>query len=117
MPLSIPFLSGIRVRIYRFCLFMLGDEAEASDIYQEVFIRFYRACREGQQMHNVHGYLITAARTRCISVLRTSHRLTTLDDTIELGYEPDETAYDTNTHLQQALLKIPSAVPRNVPSV
>ena len=56
--------------IYRFCLLMLGDQAQAEDIYQEVFINFYRACRTGQKMYNVRGYLMTAARTRCINAIR-----------------------------------------------
>lgn len=93
-------------RIYRFCLLMLGDEASASDIYQDVFIRFYRACREGQQMYNVRGYLITVARTRCISALRELKRHAPLDDATDISVEPDETASDTNAHLQVALMAI-----------
>ena len=93
-------------RIYRFCLLMLGDEDAASDIYQDVFIRFYRACREGQVMYNVRGYLVTVARTRCISALRERKRLTSMDEEIDVIYSPDETAADTNAHLQQALMAI-----------
>jgi RNA polymerase sigma-70 factor, ECF subfamily len=93
-------------RIYRFCLLMLGDEAAAADIYQEVFINFYRACREGQAMHSVQGYLITAARTRCLNAIKASQRFATFDRELEIPYEPDETAADTNAHLQQALMSI-----------
>jgi len=93
-------------RIYRFCLLMVGDEAAAADIYQEVFINFYRACREGQVMHSVVGYLITAARTRCLNAIKTSQRFASIDDTLELGFQPDETASDTNAHLQRALMAI-----------
>lgn len=93
--------------IYRFCLLMLGDQAQAEDIYQEVFINFYRACRTGQKMYNVRGYLMTAARTRCINALRSSKRLADLDDAPEPSYEPDPTAYDTGHHLREALQKIP----------
>jgi RNA polymerase sigma-70 factor (ECF subfamily) len=93
-------------RIYRFCLLMLGDEAAASDIYQDVFIRFYRACREGQRMYNVRGYLVTVARTRCISALRDMKRLTSMDEELEIACQPDETVFDTNAHLQQALMSI-----------
>lgn len=85
---------------------MLGDEAAASDIYQDVFIRFYRACRDGQQMYSVRGYLITVARTRCISALREMRRMTSMKDDIEIGYVPDESASDTNAHLQKALMTI-----------
>jgi RNA polymerase sigma-70 factor (ECF subfamily) len=93
-------------RIYRFCLLMLGDEAGAADIYQEVFINFYRACRDGRTMHSVIGYLITAARTRCLNAIQAARRTTSLDDAMALAYDTDETASDTNTHLQQALQTI-----------
>jgi RNA polymerase sigma-70 factor (ECF subfamily) len=93
-------------RIYRFCLLMLGDRQSAEDVYQDVFINFYRACRQGQRMQNVHGYLITAARTRCINVLKSVYRLTSLEGASLLAYETDETASDTNEHLRAALLKI-----------
>ncbi len=93
--------------IYRFCLLMLNDEDAAADIYQDVFIGFYRACREGQRMYNVRGYLITAARSRCLNVIRSKQRLTTLDDDVLIAYETDETAADTKEHLQRALAAIP----------
>lgn len=93
-------------RIYRFCLLMLGDEAAASDIYQEVFINFYRICREGQTMHSVQGYLITAARNRCLNAIKAKQRFASMDDETEIAYVPDETASDTNAHLQQALMTI-----------
>ncbi|MBS1911784.1 MAG: RNA polymerase sigma factor [Bacteroidetes bacterium] len=93
--------------IYRYCRMMLGDDDAAADIYQEVFINFYRACRTGQVMHNVRGYLITAARSRCLNSLRSSQRLSTLEDDELISYSPDETASDTRDHLQKALGMIP----------
>jgi RNA polymerase sigma-70 factor (ECF subfamily) len=92
--------------IYRFCLLMLSDEAVAEDVYQEVFINFYRACRAGQVMHNVRGYLLTAARTRCLNVLRTSNRHVSLEDVPERAYEVDPATADTNVHLRNALAAI-----------
>lgn len=93
--------------VYRFCLLMLGDQAMAEDIYQEVFINFYRACRTGQTMYNVRGYLMTAARTRCINAIRSAKRIADLDDAPEPSYVPDLTAYDTSHHLSEALKQIP----------
>ncbi|MBC8146168.1 MAG: sigma-70 family RNA polymerase sigma factor [bacterium] len=94
--------------IYRFCLYMLNDAAGADDIYQEVFINFYRACREGKEMTNVRGYLMTAARTRCINALKSSRRLSSIDDQHEFGFEIDPSASDTAEHLRDALQRIPS---------
>ncbi len=93
--------------LYRFCLYMLGDEAAAEDIYQEVFLNFYRACRSGREMHNVRGYLITAARSRCLNHLRSSNRTSKLEEWSEPTYEPDIAAGDTSDHLRHALMKIP----------
>jgi RNA polymerase sigma-70 factor (ECF subfamily) len=93
--------------IYRFCLYMLNDAAGAEDIYQEVFINFYRACREGKEMTNVRGYLMTAARTRCLNALKASRRLTSIDDFDDAGVAPDETLADTAEHLRDALQRIP----------
>jgi RNA polymerase sigma-70 factor (ECF subfamily) len=96
-----------KAEIYRFCLLMLREESMAEDIYQEVFINFYRACRAGQQMHNVRGYLMTAARSRCINAIKSARSLRSLEDIPELRYEPDDTASETNQQLRDALLKIP----------
>jgi len=94
-------------QIYRFCLLMIGDEAVAKDVYQEVFLNFYRACRTGQVMYNVHGYLLTAARTRSLNALRTLRRTVSLEGMEEPTYVVDAAAADTNKHLREALASIP----------
>lgn len=94
--------------IYRFCLYMLNDAASADDLYQEVFINFYRACREGKEMTNVRGYLMTAARTRCINALKSSRRLTSIEDHDDAGFEIDPSSPDTAEHLRDALQRIPA---------
>jgi RNA polymerase sigma-70 factor (ECF subfamily) len=94
--------------IYRFCYLMLGDQQAAEDVYQDVFVNFYRACRSGQTtMYNVRSYLISAARSSCINVMRFAKHTTDLDDAPEPFYELDlvEEA-DTETHLQAALQAI-----------
>src|SRR5512133_2161441 len=69
-----------RAGIFRFCDFMLGNSAAAEDIYQDIFIGFYRACRAGNEMTNVRGYLIAAARARCINALKLAGRRTPIDE-------------------------------------
>ncbi len=92
--------------VYRFCVLMLGDRASAEDIYQEVFLNFYKACRNGDQVRNVRNYLITAARNRCLNSIRLTRRHTTLDDSPVLSYDHDVTISDTGEHLQNALMQI-----------
>lgn len=52
--------------IFRFCLYMVGDENSAYDITQDTFLKFikYRAsyCHK-----NLKGYLLTIARNLCYS--------------------------------------------------
>ena len=93
--------------IYRFCLLMLGDRAPAEDVYQETFVTLWRACRAGQTLFSIHGFLITVARRRCLNQLRIVHRETPLDDVAEPAYEPDAVKSDLEDHLHQALLRLP----------
>jgi len=92
--------------VYRFCLLMLGDQAAAEDIYQDVFLNFYRACRAGDHVRNVRNYLITAARNRCLNLLRSTRRLAPLEESANLSYQEDIAASDTGAHLQDALMRI-----------
>jgi RNA polymerase sigma-70 factor (ECF subfamily) len=95
-----------RTGIYRFCLLMLGDAAAAEDVYQEVFLNFYRACRRGQTMQSVRGYLVASARTRCLNDIRLATRTTDFSSLTEPSYEPDIAASDTGEHLRLALQSI-----------
>jgi RNA polymerase sigma-70 factor (ECF subfamily) len=89
--------------IYRFCFLMLGSQSAAEDVYQEVFLNFYRACRAGRPMYNVKAYLLSAARSRCINDLNLSHRAVDLDEVSDLSYEQDVTSNDMGVHLRDAL--------------
>jgi len=93
--------------IYRYCLLMTGIQVMAEDIYQEVFISFYRACRDGTTMFNVHGYLIRSARNRCLNALQRSGRTVSIDDIVEPSYECDPSDFETSEYLRQALDAIP----------
>ena len=71
-----------------------------------MFINFYRACRSGQKMYNVRGYLLTSARTRCINVFRSTKRHSDLDTIAEPSYLPDFSISDLGDHLRSALMQI-----------
>ncbi len=96
-----------RASIYRYCLLMLGDRDRAEDIYQDAFMNFYRACREGKTMYSVRGYLVTVARTRCLSAIKKAKRTAALEDVPEPSFSPKVGSADINDHLRQALLEIP----------
>lgn len=95
-----------KAKIYRFCLLMLGDEAATDDIYQDVFLNFYHACRQGEIIRNVRNYLVTSARNRCLNFLRISQRHVALDDSPVPVYELDTISPDLGMHLRTALMQI-----------
>lgn len=96
--------------IYRFCLFLIGNADIAQDIYQETFFGFYQACRERKEIRNVHGWLISKARSLCLNHLRDSKRRTELLQQQETNEVTDINVeeIDVEEHLQQALLEIPT---------
>lgn len=93
--------------IYRFCLLMLGERAAAEDIYQETFVALWQACREGKTLHNVRGYLVAVARTRCLNRLRLTNREAPLEEAAEPSYMPDMGDSDLEDHVHRALLRLP----------
>ena len=93
--------------VYRFCALIVGDRAPAEDVYQETFFAFYRMCRDGAKIRNVHGLLLTMARNRCLNYLKGRQRTLPLDRIEEQKVSPDMDAFDMAEHLQEALMQIP----------
>lgn len=52
--------------IYRFCLYLTGQETDSYDITQEVFLKFIKYM-DSYQHKNLKGYLLTIARNLCNS--------------------------------------------------
>lgn len=52
--------------IYRFCLYLTGQETDSYDITQEVFLRFIKYI-DAYRHKNLKGYLLTIARNLCNS--------------------------------------------------
>lgn len=50
--------------IYRFCLYLTGNEADSYDITQDTFLKFIHYV-DGYQYRNLKGYLIIIARNLC----------------------------------------------------
>jgi RNA polymerase sigma-70 factor, ECF subfamily len=57
-------------RIYAYCLKVTGDSADARDIFQDTFMKFYNSAKEKVVLSNVPGYLITIARNLCLNFKR-----------------------------------------------
>lgn len=50
--------------IYRFCLYLTGQETDSYDITQEVFLRFIKYV-DSYEYRNLKGYLLIIARNLC----------------------------------------------------
>lgn len=94
-------------KVFRFSLLMVGEKAAAEDIYQDTFIGFLKACRQGKKMYSVRGYLFTIARTRCLNYLETQRRRAELAPESETHYEFDLAVTDIQDHVRKALMKLP----------
>jgi RNA polymerase sigma-70 factor (ECF subfamily) len=55
--------------IYRFCLYLTGQEADSQDIVQEVFLKFIRHV-DSFRYQNLKGYLLMIARNSCYDYFR-----------------------------------------------
>ncbi len=93
--------------IYRFCMLMIDDVNLAQDVYQDVFLGFYAACRKGTPMYNVRAYLLTSTRHSCLNIHRYRDRIELVDALPETRCEFDPTTIDLADHLRDALQQIP----------
>lgn len=93
--------------IYRFCLYLTGQETDSYDLTQEVFLRFIKYM--GSYRHrNLKGYLLIIARNLCRDYF--CHRKDTacLEDTAWLGEEDRQLSrLEDSMLLHQALQQLP----------
>lgn len=73
--------------IYRFCLYLTGQETDSYDITQEVFLRFIKYINSYQHK-NLKGYLLIIARNLCRDYFyHNRHSTSSIEDTIFPGME------------------------------
>ena len=71
--------------LYQYILALVKDDGAAGDIFQEVFLNFYRRVGEYQAQGKLKSYLFTAARNRVLNYFRDADKAVSLDDTDEEG--------------------------------
>jgi RNA polymerase sigma-70 factor (ECF subfamily) len=59
--------SRYSARIYTFCYRFIRNKEIAQDIFQEVFIKFYKIINSKNQIENIGGYLQKTARNLCLN--------------------------------------------------
>ena len=71
--------------LYQYIVAMVRDEGAAGDIFQEVFLNFFRRLSEYQPEGKLKSYLFTAAHNRILNYFRDRKQEVSLDDTDEEG--------------------------------
>lgn len=90
--------------IYRFCLYLTGQETDSYDIAQEVFLKFIRYV-DSYQYKNLKGYLLMIARNTCYDYFRQKKETVCIDEIEESGTEDSQIArIEDEMLLRQALI-------------
>lgn len=92
--------------IYRFCLYLTGQETDSYDIVQEVFLKFIRHV-DSYQYKNLKGYLLMIARNSCYDYFRHKKETICIEEIEETGKEDTEILrVEDEMLLRQALIGI-----------
>ncbi|MFP4369803.1 MAG: RNA polymerase sigma factor [Candidatus Kapaibacterium sp.] len=85
-------------RIYAYCRRFLNDRAEAQDVFQDTFIKFYKSADKSREMTNVSAYILRIARNLCVNALK--------KDKNKVTYEDYMGGVDDDSHEKDELLKL-----------
>lgn len=72
--------------IYRFCLYLTGQETDSYDITQEVFLRFIKYV-DSYEYRNLKGYLLIIARNLCRDYFHHKKVISCIEDITSSGAE------------------------------
>lgn len=99
--------------IYRFCLYLTGQETDSYDITQEVFLKLIRSI-DSFQNKNLKGYLLIIARNLCFDYFRRRKRMIGTESILETENvrncdkkEEQTDNVEDRLFFQDALIKIP----------
>ena len=89
--------------LFRLCLIMLGNTADAEDALQETFIKYMRKAPVFKEAEHEKAWLITTARNQCRDILRfrTRHPQTDIETLQEASFEP------SSSGILEALMSLP----------
>ncbi|MDE6750503.1 MAG: RNA polymerase sigma factor [Lachnospiraceae bacterium] len=93
--------------IYRFCVYLTGNDTDSYDITQEIFLKFIKYV-DSYRYKNLKGYLLIIARNSCCDYFRHKKDTLWIEDIAESGKEDSQiSVMEDGMMLRQALLKIP----------
>ncbi len=71
-------------KVFTFCKYFLGNYDDASDVFQETFIKFHKTKKQGRQMTNMRGYLLRIARNLCLNYQRDNKKDVHFEDYMQM---------------------------------
>jgi RNA polymerase sigma-70 factor (ECF subfamily) len=95
-------------RIYTYCRKIINNKNFAEDVFQDVFTQLYTSSKEGADIKNLAGFLITMTRNKCYNEnIRIANTFTTLED-VDLSYsDNDLETSELNKILNLAINSLP----------
>lgn len=72
--------TGMKDKIYSFVLMYVGSRQTAEDILQETILDVYQCAKSYRRFENPQAWILTIARNKAVSYLRTAGRETALDE-------------------------------------
>ncbi len=77
-------------RVFAYCVYVTGDKDQASDVFQEVFIKAYKSLHTVRESEKSANWLFRIARNECLNSLKVSQRNERRNIDIEDTYESDQ---------------------------
>lgn len=100
----------VKNKLYRFALRMLGDEDEAQDIVQEIFLRLWSKKERLREYRNLEAFAMTMTRNLCLDRLKSpSARKQTIDESSDM---PDEKTPYAKTEMSDTLRLVKQVMDR-----
>jgi RNA polymerase sigma factor (sigma-70 family) len=87
---------GVKNKLYRFALRITGDNAEAEDVVQEVFIKAWQRLNDLPNIQNAEAWCMTVTKNLALDRLRSKHRKTEEIGEILQLTDCNSTPYETD---------------------
>lgn len=106
-------LLPLKDKLYRLALRVVGSEAEAEDVVQEVFIKMWKKREESAKILNKEAWIVQMTKNLAIDKSRSKHRRTLSInkdfDLVGIQPQPDRVAevQDTVDRVHQLIAKLP----------
>lgn len=86
--------------VYSFCMRLIGNEEDAKDLSQDVFVKIWRNLEKYDETKSLKAWVFTIARNTCYDWLRKKKNLVFSQMN---NIADDETSFEENIHDEQPL--------------